>query len=68
VEANHDHINLKWIIDPNTGIDHLGFECKGQRVWVKHKNLETRVVAFVTLEIYATTMNGVKQQASIAIV
>ncbi len=61
VEANHDHISLKWSIDLNIGIDHLGFECKGQHVWVRHKNLETRVVAFVTLEIYATIVNGVKQ-------
>jgi hypothetical protein len=68
VEANHDHISLKWIIDPNIGIDHLGFECKRQHVWTRHRNLEIRVVAFVTLEIYATIMNGVKQQASVVVV
>ncbi len=61
MEANHDHISLKWIIDLNIRINHLGFECKGQHVWVRHKNLETRVVAFATLEIYVVIVNGVKR-------
>ncbi len=39
-----------------------------QHVWAWHRNLEIRVVAFVTQKIYPTIMNGVKQQASIVVV
>lgn len=65
VEANHDQINLKWITNPNIGINHLGSR---QHVWAWHKNLEIRVVTFVTQKIYPTIMDGVKLQASIVVV
>jgi hypothetical protein len=57
VETNHDQINLKWITDPNIGINHLGSR---QHVWTWHRNLKIRVVAFVTQKIYPIIMNGVK--------
>jgi len=65
VEANHDQISLKWITNPNIGINHLSSR---QHVWAWHRNLEIRVVAFVTQKIHPTIMNGVKLQASIVVV
>jgi len=65
VETNHDQISLKWITYLNIGINHLG---SNQHVWAWHRNLDIKVIAFVTQKIYPILMNGVQQQASIVVV
>jgi hypothetical protein len=47
-----DDICMKWIIDLNIGINHLGFELNVQHVWPKHKNMKIGLNVFVTHETY----------------
>jgi len=38
INIAHDNINLRWIIDLNTCIDHLVFEFVSQHIWATSTN------------------------------
>jgi hypothetical protein len=48
VNSSHDLFIMKWILDLNTNMKHLTFDCNGQHILAKHVDQLTWVMSFVT--------------------
>jgi hypothetical protein len=53
---------MRWILDVNIRICHLGFEVFGQHIWVMHQDLKTMVASFVTQDLFIVVESLVKNQ------
>jgi uncharacterized protein YeaC (DUF1315 family) len=43
---------MRWILDLNTSMKHLTFDCNGQRILEKHVDQLTWVMSFVTKDMH----------------
>jgi len=53
---------MRWILDVNIGICHLGFEVFSQHIWVMRQDLKTMVASFVTQDLFVVVESLVKNQ------
>ncbi len=51
---------MRWMIDLNTGIEHLAFDVNQQHIWATHLNMQTSELSYVTREVYVTFITQVE--------
>jgi hypothetical protein len=53
---------MQWILNLNTCIEQLAFDCNGQHILAKHLNQLIKVVNFVTNEVQTQVVEIMKNQ------
>ncbi len=56
LECKHENIHMKWIVNFNSGFQHLAFEVNGQHIWAMHHDLETMTL-HLSLNLYLLLLN-----------
>jgi hypothetical protein len=52
VDGKHETILMRWIINFNSRIGQLAFECQIDHVWAKAQDFDTKVTCYVTRPIF----------------
>jgi hypothetical protein len=61
INSTHESINLRWITNLNTGINHLAFEFVGQHVWATYVN-QIGASGFMTKHVYEKVVTSMKRK------
>jgi hypothetical protein len=60
VKGKHEIILMRWVIDLNSGIDHLAFEWQTNHFWAQAWDSNTRVKSYLIKGIFETIVVSVK--------
>ncbi len=60
LEFKHENMQMQWVFNINSRIQHLAFEANGQHIWEVHKDLETVFPSYVTKNVFVVVKSLVK--------
>jgi hypothetical protein len=55
-------MQMQWVLNMNSIIQHLAFEVNGQHIWEVHKDLEIIFPSYVTKNVFVVVKSLVKNQ------
>jgi hypothetical protein len=64
-EFKHENIQMQWVLDLNSRIQHLALEANGQHIWAMHWNLEISFQSYRTKDVFVVVKSLVKTNAKV---
>jgi len=62
MEFKHENIQMRWVLDLNSRVQHLIFKANGQHIWVLHQDLEIGFPSYVIKNVFVLVESLVKNQ------